>query len=158
MDFTDLLSSSWNTECHIREHCIANLGQINSIGRDRCQQVRIERHTDNGTALTLYTEIDVHDMEPDVVLIDNNPDDLRKPLEHFFSFKCLLTSSRNLLSYQLFSYSFKIDRIKRNSQFCVTLHLREGVVVSQSVGKFSYTLRLLNIPHIVSPINAENST
>lgn len=66
---------------HIREHCIANLGQINSIGRDRCQQVRIERPTANGTALALYTVIDVHDKEPDAVFIDNNPDDLRKRLE-----------------------------------------------------------------------------
>jgi len=27
---------------HIREHCLANLSQLNKIGIDRCQQVRIE--------------------------------------------------------------------------------------------------------------------
>jgi len=66
---------------HIREHCIANLGQINIIGRDRCQQVRIERPTANGTALALYTVVDVHDQEPDIVFLDKNEDDLRKRLE-----------------------------------------------------------------------------
>jgi hypothetical protein len=51
------------------------------IGRDRCQQVRIERPTANGTALALYTVVDVHDQEPDIVFLDKNEDDLRKRLE-----------------------------------------------------------------------------
>jgi hypothetical protein len=46
---------------HIREHCLANLAQIDMIGRDRCEQVRIERPTATGTARALYTVIDVHD-------------------------------------------------------------------------------------------------
>jgi len=66
---------------HIREHCIANLSQINMIGKDRCQQIRIERPTANGTALALYTVIDVHNKETDTVFIDNNPDDLQKRLK-----------------------------------------------------------------------------
>jgi hypothetical protein len=53
---------------HIREHCLANLSQLNMIGIDRCQQVRIERPKPTGTALALYTVIDVHDEEQDVVL------------------------------------------------------------------------------------------
>jgi phage replication-related protein YjqB (UPF0714/DUF867 family) len=66
---------------HIREHCLANLGQIYMIGRDRCEQVRIERPTATGTARALYTVIDVHDEEPDVVFVDKNPDDLWNRLE-----------------------------------------------------------------------------
>jgi hypothetical protein len=66
---------------HIREHCLANLSQINMIGRDRCEQVRIERPTATGTVRALYTVIDVHDKEPDVVFVDKNPDDLWNRLE-----------------------------------------------------------------------------
>jgi phage replication-related protein YjqB (UPF0714/DUF867 family) len=66
---------------HIREHCLANPSQINKIERDRCQQVRIERPTATGTALALYTVIDVHNEEPDVVFVDKNPDDLWARLE-----------------------------------------------------------------------------
>jgi len=66
---------------HIREHCLANLSQIKRIGRDRCQQVRIERPTATETALALYTVIDVHDEEPDIVIVDKNPDDLLARLE-----------------------------------------------------------------------------
>ena len=66
---------------HIREHCLANLSQINMIGRDRCQQVRIERPTATRTARALYTVIDVHDEAPDIVFVDKNPDDLWNRLE-----------------------------------------------------------------------------
>ena len=66
---------------HIREHCLANLSQINMIGRDRCQQVRIERPTATRTARALYTVIDVHDEEPDIVFVDKNPDDRWNRLE-----------------------------------------------------------------------------
>src|SRR6476660_5554445 len=66
---------------HIREHCLANLSQINMIGRDRCEQVRIERLTATGTARAVYTVIDVHDEEPDVIFVDKNPDDLWNRLE-----------------------------------------------------------------------------
>lgn len=66
---------------HIREHCLANLGEIRKIGRDRCQQVRIERPTATGTARAIYTVIDVHDEEPDVVLVDKNSDDLLARLD-----------------------------------------------------------------------------
>jgi phage replication-related protein YjqB (UPF0714/DUF867 family) len=51
------------------------------IGRDRCQQVRIERPTATGTALALYTVIDIHDEEEDVVFVDKDLDDLRDRLE-----------------------------------------------------------------------------
>lgn len=66
---------------HIREHCLANLSQLNMIGRDRCQQVRIERLTPTGKALALYTVIDIHNEEQDVVFVDKNLDDLRDRLE-----------------------------------------------------------------------------
>ena len=66
---------------HIREHCLANLSQLNMIRIDRCQQVRIERPTPTGTALALYTVIDIHDEEQDVVFVDKNLDDLRDRLE-----------------------------------------------------------------------------
>jgi phage replication-related protein YjqB (UPF0714/DUF867 family) len=66
---------------HVREHCLANLGEIHKIGRDRCQQVRIERPTATGTTRAIYTVIDVHDEEPDIVLVDKNSDDLLARLD-----------------------------------------------------------------------------
>ena len=78
---------------HIREHCLANLDEIRKIGKDRCQQVRIERPTATGTVRAIYTVIDVHDEEPDVVFVDKNSDDLLARLE---------LSSEDLLSADTF--------------------------------------------------------
>jgi len=57
---------------HIREHCSADRSQITTIGRNKGQQVRVERYAPDGVtllALALYTVIDVHDEEPDVVFV-----------------------------------------------------------------------------------------
>jgi phage replication-related protein YjqB (UPF0714/DUF867 family) len=56
----------------IREHCSAHRSQITTIGRDKGQQVRIERYAPDGVTLldfAVYTVIDVHDEEPDVVFV-----------------------------------------------------------------------------------------
>jgi hypothetical protein len=56
----------------IRKHCSAHRSQIATIGRDKGQQVRVERYAPDGatlSALALYTIIDVHDEELDVVLV-----------------------------------------------------------------------------------------
>lgn len=57
---------------HIREHCSAHREQITTVGRNKGQQVRIERYTPDGLTLldlALYTVIDVHDEEPDLVFV-----------------------------------------------------------------------------------------
>ena len=64
---------------HLREHCSANLNQIQMIGRNVGQQVRIEIPTANGTARALYTVANVHDAEPDVVYVGYT--NLEKPWE-----------------------------------------------------------------------------
>lgn len=67
---------------HRREHCIANRSQINMIGRDKGQQVRIERPTANGTTCALYTVKGLRNDEPDVVYVGyTEPEDLCKRLE-----------------------------------------------------------------------------
>lgn len=56
----------------IREHCVAHRNQITTIGRDKGQQVRVERCTADGQTLldfALYTVIDVHDEEPDLMFV-----------------------------------------------------------------------------------------
>jgi phage replication-related protein YjqB (UPF0714/DUF867 family) len=66
-----------------REHCSANGNQIRMMGLNPCQQVRIERPTENGTTLALYT-IDALDDEgePDnaVYVGFTKPEDLRDRL------------------------------------------------------------------------------
>src|SRR5262245_17738054 len=55
-----------------REHCSVHRRQVVTIGRGAGQQVRIERYAPNGAELldrALYTVIEVHDEEPDVVLV-----------------------------------------------------------------------------------------
>lgn len=54
---------------HRREHCVASLDQINRIGKTIGEQVRIERPTENGTALALYTVVGDHDRESDIVFM-----------------------------------------------------------------------------------------
>lgn len=54
---------------HIHERCIAHHNQINTIGRNTCQQVLIKRDASDGVTFALYTIIDVHDEEPDVVFV-----------------------------------------------------------------------------------------
>ena len=63
---------------HRREHCLANRREINMIGRNKGQQVRIERTTANGTrTLALYTVIDVHDQDRGAVFVGyTNSEDL----------------------------------------------------------------------------------
>jgi phage replication-related protein YjqB (UPF0714/DUF867 family) len=67
---------------HRREHCSANSNQIDMIGLNRGQQVRIERPTASGTTLALYTIIDTHEEEPDAVFVGYTDveDDLGKRL------------------------------------------------------------------------------
>ena len=67
---------------HRREHCSANSNQIDMIGLNRGQQVRIERSTASGTTLALYTIIDTHEEEPDAVFVGYTDveDDLGKRL------------------------------------------------------------------------------
>ena len=64
-----------------REHCVANLSQLEMIGRNKGQQVRIERPTTNGGSLALYTVEGVHEFESDIVFVGyRNLDDLKKRL------------------------------------------------------------------------------
>ena len=66
---------------HRREHCVANLDQIKKIGKNIGEQVRIERPTENGTALALYTVIGDHNRESDIVFVGYK---IRSDLEERF--------------------------------------------------------------------------
>jgi phage replication-related protein YjqB (UPF0714/DUF867 family) len=55
---------------HSREHCSVNANQIEVMGLNKRQQVRIERPTENGTALALYTIESTHREEPNDVFLD----------------------------------------------------------------------------------------
>lgn len=66
------LPSSCVPKSPIQEHCVAHREQITTIGRDKGQQVRVERYTPDGLTLldfALYTVIDVHDEEPELVFV-----------------------------------------------------------------------------------------
>jgi hypothetical protein len=54
---------------HRREHCVASLDRIKKIGKNIGEQVRIERPTENGTVLALYTVVGDHDRESDIVFV-----------------------------------------------------------------------------------------
>jgi phage replication-related protein YjqB (UPF0714/DUF867 family) len=55
---------------HTREHCSINANQIQMMRLNKRQQVRIERPTENGTTLALYTIESTHDEEPNDVFLD----------------------------------------------------------------------------------------
>ncbi len=55
---------------HTREHCSINANQIHMMRLNKRQQVRIERPTENGTTLALYTIESTHDEEPNDVFLD----------------------------------------------------------------------------------------
>jgi phage replication-related protein YjqB (UPF0714/DUF867 family) len=57
---------------HSREHCSVNGHQIRMTGLNAGQQVRIERPTENGTTLALYTISGAHDEESNSVFLDYN--------------------------------------------------------------------------------------
>jgi phage replication-related protein YjqB (UPF0714/DUF867 family) len=64
---------------HSREHCSVNANQIQMMGLNTRQQVRIERPTENGTTLALYTIETTHDEEPNSVFLDYvDPDDVEE--------------------------------------------------------------------------------
>lgn len=52
-----------------REDCVTSLDRIKKIGKNIGEQVRIERPTENGTALALYTVVGDHDRESDIVFV-----------------------------------------------------------------------------------------
>jgi phage replication-related protein YjqB (UPF0714/DUF867 family) len=69
---TRFLPSSCVPNSHIREHCSAHRDQITTIGLNKGQQVRVERYTPDGLTLldfALYTVIEVHDEESDLVFV-----------------------------------------------------------------------------------------
>ena len=67
-----IIPSSNIPNAPIREHCSAHHSQITTIGRNKGQQVRIGRYATDGVTLAdfaLYTVIDLHNEEPDVVFL-----------------------------------------------------------------------------------------
>jgi phage replication-related protein YjqB (UPF0714/DUF867 family) len=98
---------------HRREHCSANLNQIDMIGLNLGQQVRIERPTANGTTLALYTIIDTHKEEPDVVYVGyNNLNDL----EERFGLSNTQLFTGNLNS-QVTAVGLTVSQARCNSEF-----------------------------------------
>jgi len=67
-----IIPSSNIPNAPIREHCSAHHRQITTIGRNKGQQVRVERYAPDGVTLedyALYTVGDLHDEEPDIVFL-----------------------------------------------------------------------------------------
>jgi phage replication-related protein YjqB (UPF0714/DUF867 family) len=58
------------SEPHSREHCSLNANQIHAMGLNTHQQVRIERPTENGTTVALYTIESTHNEQPNDVFLD----------------------------------------------------------------------------------------
>ena len=58
------------SEPHNREHCSVNANQIKRMGLNKRQQVRIERPTENGPTLALYTIQSAHSEEQYEVYLD----------------------------------------------------------------------------------------
>jgi hypothetical protein len=64
---------------HSQEHCSANGHQIRMMELNTGQQVRIERPTENGTTLALYTIFGAHDEESNSVFVDyKDPEDVEE--------------------------------------------------------------------------------
>jgi hypothetical protein len=64
---------------HSQEHCSANGHEIRMMGLNTGQQVRIERPTENGTTLALYTIFGAHDEEPNSIFVDyKDPENVEK--------------------------------------------------------------------------------
>ena len=54
-----------------KEHCSVNVDQIKTIGRDLCQQVRLELPTTNGSIPAIYTVGNVHNEDSNLVYVGN---------------------------------------------------------------------------------------
>ena len=67
-----IIPSSNIPNAPIREHCSAHHSRITTIGRNKGQQVRVGRYAPDGVTLAdfaLYTVIDLHNEETDVVFL-----------------------------------------------------------------------------------------
>jgi phage replication-related protein YjqB (UPF0714/DUF867 family) len=119
---------------HRREHCSANLNQIDMIGLNLGQQVRIERTIANGTTLALYTIIDTHKEQPDVVYVGyNDRNDLEERL-------CLpnTQSFPGNLNAQVTAVGLTVSQARCNSEFIEQLddngHHRGLIVIAPHGG------------------------
>jgi len=64
---------------HSQEHCLVNANQVHMMRLNIGQQVRIERPTENGTTVALYTISSVHNEESNVVYLDyKDPHDVEE--------------------------------------------------------------------------------
>ena len=104
-----------------REHCLEHRSRITTIGRNKGQQVRIDRHApdaEDPPPRALYPVIDVHDDEPDVVFVGyKNLDDLRDRLK--------LSSTgpfTGRINSNVPDPTLKVEKVKQNSEFveCLT--------------------------------------
>jgi phage replication-related protein YjqB (UPF0714/DUF867 family) len=119
---------------HSKEHCSANGHQIGLMGLKTGQQARIERPTENGTTLALYTISDAHGEEPNSVFLDyKNPEDVGKrfgvPTEEPFQGK---------INSQVAAVGLDDDAAKAYSEFVEHLtddgHNSELVVIAPHGG------------------------
>ncbi len=99
-----------------REHCSAHRSRVTTIRRNQGQQVRIELQAlgeEDPPPFALYTVIDVHDDEPDVVFVGHkNLDDLhdRLGLSGTDPFTGRINS-------QVSAPTLEDDKAKQNSEF-----------------------------------------
>jgi phage replication-related protein YjqB (UPF0714/DUF867 family) len=122
---------------HHREHCLANSNQIDMIGLNPYQQVRIERPTASGTTLALYTIINTHEEEPNDVYIDyKNPNDLEDRLD--FDLSNNIGEFPGNLNAQVTAADLTVSQARCNNEFIEQLddngHHRGLIVIAPHGG------------------------
>jgi phage replication-related protein YjqB (UPF0714/DUF867 family) len=92
-----------------------NAGQIRMMGLYTRQQVRIERPTENGTTLALYTIVGAHYEDPHIVYLDyKHPEDIHKR----FSLSSSITNSFNgKVNSQVPAVGLTDDKAEAYSEF-----------------------------------------
>ena len=123
---------------HRKEHCSANLDEIDMIGLKLGQQVRIENPTANGKTLALYTIIDTHKEQPDVVYVGySKPKDLCDRLELCDESSSTYTFTGNL-NAQVTAVGLTVSQARCNSEFIEQLddngHHRGLIVIAPHGG------------------------
>ncbi|MCI0626416.1 MAG: poly-gamma-glutamate hydrolase family protein, partial [Acidobacteria bacterium] len=104
----------------IREHCSAHRSQITTIGRNKGQQVRIERYAPDGVTrldFALYTVVAVHDEEPDVVFVGyRDPESTHHDLRDRLGLSSTDPVTGKINS-QVPHPTLENDKVKENSEF-----------------------------------------
>jgi phage replication-related protein YjqB (UPF0714/DUF867 family) len=100
---------------HSREHCSISASEIRRMGLNTRQQVRIERPTEDGTTLALYTIISPHIEYRDNVYLDyKDPKDIDK---RFGLSSSIVNSFNGKINPQVAAVGLTDDKAKAYSEF-----------------------------------------